>query len=115
LRRRGTCWRRPAKSSLGNVRQAAEKVWAAAVLAVKAYALWRDGKRLTSHRELWEYRRRLESEIGEWVYDAWMAANGMHTYFYEGWCAREDVEAALERVKRLVEAVAALITAAEQG
>jgi len=93
----------------GDVRQAAEKVWGAAALAVKAYASWRDGKRLTSHRELWEYRRLLERELGEWVYNAWMAANGMHTCFYEGWCAREDVEKALRLVGRLVEAVSEAI------
>ena len=49
----------------GNVRQAAEKVWGSAALAVKAYASWKDSKRLTSHKELWEYRRKLEEELGE--------------------------------------------------
>ena len=38
----------------GNVRQAAEKVWGSAALAVKAYAYWKEGKRLSSHGELWE-------------------------------------------------------------
>ncbi len=41
----------------GDVRQATEKVWGAAALAVKAYAKWREGRRLVSHGELWEYRR----------------------------------------------------------
>lgn len=90
----------------GDVRQATEKVWGAAALAVKAYAEWREGRRLASHRELWEYRRRLESELGEWVYDAWMAANGMHVCFYEGWCSKEDVEKAIRSVERLVKEVA---------
>ncbi len=54
----------------GNVRQAAEKLWGAAVLAVKAYAYWREGKRLASHGELWEWKRRLEEELGEWVSDS---------------------------------------------
>ena len=89
----------------GDVRQAAEKVWGAAALAVKAYAAWREGRRLTSHGELWRYRRRLEKELGEWVYDSWMSANGMHTCFYENWCGREDVEEAFRRVSRLVEEV----------
>ncbi len=92
----------------GDVRQAAEKLWGAAALAVKAYAYWREGRRLTSHRELWEYKRRLEDELGKWVYDAWMAANGMHTCFYEAWCSRRDVEEAMKRIRRLVEAVARL-------
>ena len=86
----------------GDVRRAAEKLWGAAALAVKAYAAWRDGKRLTSHGELWEYRRLLERELGEWVYNVWMAANGMHTCFYEGWCTGEDVEKALRMIERLV-------------
>ena len=94
----------------GNVRQAAEKVWGAAELAVKAYAFWREGKELTSHGELWEYRRRLEAELGDWVYDAWMAANGMHTCSYENWCDKGDVEKALRAVGKLVEEVKQRIT-----
>ena len=88
----------------GDVRQAAEKLWGAAALAVKAYASWREGRRLTSHRELWEYSKKLINELGEWVYDAWMAANGMHTCFYENWCTREHVESAsaIKRIERLV-------------
>ena len=93
----------------GNVRQAAEKVWGAAALAVKAYAEWRDGRRLTGHSELWEYKRVLERELGEWVHDSWMSANGMHTCFYEGWCGAGDVEKSLERVKRLVEEIASRV------
>lgn len=93
----------------GDVRQAAEKVWGAAALAVKAYAAWRDGKRLSSHGELWEYPRRLMEELGEWVHDGWMNANAMHACFYEGWCTRVHVEQAIKRVKRLVEEVASRI------
>ncbi len=36
----------------GDVRQAAEKVWVVAALAVKAYAEAMEGRRLTSNREL---------------------------------------------------------------
>ncbi len=90
----------------GSVRQAAEKVWGAAALAIKAYAAWREGRRLTSHGELWEYKRRLEKELGDWVSDAWYAGQAMHVCFYEGWCAREDVEKAIRRVEKLVEAIA---------
>jgi len=86
----------------GDVRQAAEKLWGATALAVKAYAAWRDGKRLTSHGELWEYKRRIEKELGEWVSDAWNAGQSMHICFYEGWCAAQDVEVAIKRVERLV-------------
>ncbi len=48
----------------GEVRQAAEKAWGAAALAVKAYAAWREGRRLASHEEFWAYSRRLIDELG---------------------------------------------------
>ncbi len=89
----------------GDVRQAAEKAWGAAALAIKAYAAWREGRRLTSHGELWECMRRAARELGEWVRDAWAHANAMHVCFYEGWCARDDVEKALERIERLVSGI----------
>ena len=89
----------------GDVRQAAEKAWGAAALAVKAYASWRDGKRLASHRELWEYSRAMIQEMGDWVSDAWAQANAMHICFPDGWCTREHVEQALKRIQKLVENV----------
>ena len=95
----------------GDVRQAAEKAWGAAALAVKAYAAWKEGKRLVSHRELWEWKRRLEEELGEWVSDAWAQATAMDVCFYEGWCSGKDVEEALERVERLVRGVEGRILA----
>ena len=88
-----------------NVRQAAEKAWGAAASAVKAFAEWREARRLTSHRDLWEYKRRIEGELGEWVSDAWAQATAMHVCFYEGWCSREDVEEAVERIEKLVDEV----------
>ena len=93
----------------GNARQAAEKLWGAAALAVKAYAYWREGKRLTSHVELWEYKRRLEEELGEWVHDSWMNATSMHVCFYEGWCNGKDVKNAYKRIEKLVKEVTSLV------
>ena len=46
----------------GNVRQAAEKAWGATALAVKAYAYWKEQRRLSSHEELWEYARRIKED-----------------------------------------------------
>ena len=86
----------------GDVRQAAEKLWGATALAVKAYAEWKENRRLASHGELWEYSRKLIEDLGEWVYDSWMAASGMHTCFYEGWCTDKHVEEAVKRVEKLV-------------
>ena len=88
--------------SKGDIRQAAEKLWGASALAVKAYAEWREGKRLTSHGELWEYSKKLIEELGNWFYDAWMSANGMHICFYEGWCTDKHVEEAIKRIEKLV-------------
>ncbi len=86
----------------GDVRQAAEKVWGAAALAVKAYASWRDGRRLTSHGELWEYKSIMAEDLGSWVRVAFQQASSMHTCFYEDWCDRGDVEEALKAVEKLV-------------
>ncbi len=93
----------------GNIRQAAEKVWGAGALAVKAYAYWKEGKRLTSHRELWLYKDKLVDELGEWISDVWAHANSMHTCFYEAWCTRRDVEIALRQVGKLVEEIDARV------
>ena len=89
----------------GDIRQAAEKAWGAATLAVKAYAAWREGRRLTSHGELWKYTLVLRRELGKWVSSAWNAGNSMHTCFYEDWCAREHVEDAIEEIEKLVKTV----------
>jgi len=94
----------------GDIRQAAEKIWGSAALAVKAHADFSEGRRLRSHGELWEYTKTLMKILGDWVYDSWMAANGMHTCFYEGWCSAEHVAEALKRVKRLVEEITKIIT-----
>ena len=93
----------------GNGRQAAEKLLGASALAVKAYAYWRDEKKLSSHRELWEYKRKLGEELGEWVHDAWMNATGMHVCFYEGWCTEKDISMAYKRVEKLVREIASKV------
>jgi len=88
-----------------DARQAAEKIWGAAALAIKAYAEWREGRRLASHRELWEYSKTIAEELGEWVLDAWMIANSMRTCFYEGWCAEIHVNKALKESEKLVKEI----------
>ncbi len=93
----------------GNVRQAAEKLWGTAALAVKAYAYLKEGRRLASHGELWEYKRKIEDELGEWVHDSWASATEMHVCFYEGWCEGRDVAIAKKRVERLVKEIASLV------
>lgn len=90
----------------GDVRQASEKIWGAVALAVKSYALEREGKKLTSHRELWKYKDVIARDIGEWIRDSWMHAASMHVNFYEGWATRRDVEIALNKTEKLVSAIA---------
>jgi len=93
----------------GNIRQAAEKVWGATALAVKAYAYWKEGKRLSSHGELWEYKRIMSKELGRWVSNAFYAGQSMHVCFYEGWCAREDIEETIEQVEKMTREAASRI------
>ena len=83
----------------------AEELWGATVLAIKAYAEWRDGKRLTGHGELWRYKDVVADELGEWVRDSWNTGNSMHTCFYEGWCTFKDVESTMAKIERLVKEV----------
>lgn len=92
-----------------DIRQAAEKLWGAVALAVKAYAYWRENKRLASHGDLWKYVDKLINELGEWISDAWNAGQSMHVCFYEGWCTEKHVELALKRIERLVEEIASRI------
>jgi len=93
-----------------NIRQAAEKIWGAVALAVKAYAFWKEGKRLTSHRELWIYKSIIASELGDWVRDTWAYACLMHICFYENWCTKDDVDTALKKAEKLVKEVATKIS-----
>ena len=86
----------------GNLRQASEKIWGACALAIKAYALAKEGRRLESHRELWVYKDRLAKELGSWVRTAFLKADSMHKNFYEGLATREDVEDSLKEVEKLV-------------
>jgi len=93
----------------GDVRQAVEKVWDVGALTVKAYAYWREGKRLASHGELWRHVDVLTEELGDWVHDSWMNAASMHVCFYEGWCTERSVYTALKQVERLVKEVASKV------
>ena len=86
----------------GDLRQASEKIWGAMALAVKAHALKKHGRRLTSHRELWEYKEKIVSELGEWFRVAWQLASNMHVNFYEGWARTEDVRLALKEAEKSV-------------
>ncbi len=88
----------------GDLRQASEKIWGAAALAVKAVAYKREGRRITSHGELWEYVSKLKEELGdEELGRLWRTAMSMHVNFYEGWAPRGEVESALKDLKEFLE------------
>jgi len=73
-------------------------------LAVKAMAFWREGRRLTSHGELWAYVRKLVDESGDRELGRlWRSAVSMHVNFYEGWATLEAVRDALEDARELLE------------
>lgn len=78
----------------------------AVALAVKAYAFWREGRRLAGYGEPWEYVKAIAYELGSSVRSAWIEAVAMHVCFYEGWCKPALVEAALASVEKPVSEVA---------
>ena len=90
----------------GDLRQASEKLWGATVLAIKAYAYWKDRRRLTSHRELWEYSEVVASELGEWMLVVFEQADSMHRNFYEGWAKKKHIEVALKGIEKLIKTIA---------
>ncbi len=90
--------------------QASEKIWGACALAIKAYAYAKEGKRLASHGELWEYSRIVAKDLGDWVLDAWAHASSMHINFYEKWATREHVERAFKSIEKLVKVIVDIIT-----
>lgn len=88
----------------GDFKQASEKIWGAAALAVKASAYDREGERPRSHGELWSYVDMLVGETGdEELGDLWKIAMSMHVNFYEDWAPKGEVERSLKRVKTLLD------------
>lgn len=94
----------------GNIRQAAEKTWGAVALAIKAYAYWKDKRRLKNHRDLWEYKDKVAEELGEWIGRVFREASGLHVCFYEGWCTERDIRAVIPEAEKLVKKIAESIS-----
>ncbi|HID90462.1 TPA: hypothetical protein EYP44_00695 [Candidatus Bathyarchaeota archaeon] len=90
--------------------QASEKAWGAAAQMLKAVAYARERRRLTSHRELWEYASRVSREFGEpELMRLWRTAISLHVNFYESWAPAEDVEQAIGDVHELIKRLRGLI------
>jgi len=95
----------------GDLRQAGEKAWGAAALMLKSLAYRRDGLRLSSHGELWEYIGRLAEETGDRELGRfWRSVVSMHVNFYEGWATRTHVEEAVRDAEELVERLKRLLS-----
>ncbi|BEP17838.1 hypothetical protein PYJP_11900 [Pyrofollis japonicus] len=89
----------------GRVDLAAETLWDAVSLAVKAYAYGVDGKQIESDEELWEYKNRVAEKLGEEVLDIFQRAAGLHQCAGERICTPEDVVAAAQAAEKLMELV----------
>ena len=87
----------------GDLKQASEKGWGAAALALKACA----EERGWDHHRRWHHRenlKRLREETGEsLLWELFPYAETMHANFYEAWMSRDEVEFHLERVEGLVQ------------
>ncbi|MGC8994953.1 MAG: PaREP1 family protein [Pyrobaculum sp.] len=80
--------------SLGDLRQASEKIWNAVVQALKAYAEV-SGLPHDSHGLIWAVVRRLARDKPELI-TMFAAVEQLHMNFYEGHLERGDIEALLK-------------------
>jgi len=95
--------------SEGDLGQAAQRLWVAAAMAVKAHALARDGKVLSSQAELWEYKDEVARELGGWVRQAFIQAYALRSAPSEA-ITRGDVEEVLRDIEALVRRMTAALS-----
>ena len=93
----------------GDIREAAKWLWVAASLSVRAFSEWREGRRLHTHGDLWNYAGRLVVELGEWAHESWTMAEAMHVCHYTSLCPQENLDAIVRSVGRLVEEIGRMI------
>ena len=99
-----------AEAEAGDLRQASEKGWGAAAIAVKAVAEGR-GWSHGSHDDLFAAVSRLARELPEaGLFTDFQAAGVPASEFYEGWQTPEMVEHGLGQARRFVETVTGLAT-----
>ena len=93
----------------GDYVQASEKLWGAAVEAVKAVAASR-GIMLGTHRSLWEFIHRMSRERPELdLINGFRAAESLHVNFYEDHLPEEVVKLTAEQVKMFIENIKKLL------
>ena len=97
-----------AELSAGDLRQASEKGWGAAAIAVKAVAEWR-GWEHGSHDDLFAAVDRLARELPEaGLFADFQVAASLHQNYYEGWQTADMVEHGLGQARQFVETVTSL-------
>ena len=90
----------------GNLSQASEKGWGAAVYLVEAAAEQR-GWRHTSHGDLYRAVDRLVDERGDvQLRRLFHSASALHQNFYEGWMSEESVADGLTAVEDFAQRLA---------
>ena len=93
----------------GDLQQASEKAWGAAAQMVKAAAAQR-GWEHDQHRHLWVAARNLSNEAKDQeIHTCFVAANGLHSNFYENTYDAQRVALYTAEVERLVEKVEAML------
>ena len=92
-----------------DVAQASEKAWGAAASIVKSVAV-RRGWEHDTHGLLHEAVGRLIAETGdEELGGLFIAANGLHTNFYENWSTGPVVQSGIDSVEKFLEKIEALL------
>ena len=81
---------------------AAEMLWDAVSLAVKAYIYATEGRRIETDEELWSLKNHLADKLGDIALDVFQRAAGLHQCATEKVCTHRDVEVAAEAATKLI-------------
>ncbi len=92
-----------ARKSLGERKDlAAEMLWDAVSLAVKAYIYATEGRSIEGDEELWSLKNHLADKLGDIVLDVFQRAAGLHQCAVEKICTEKDIESVIGLAERLV-------------
>ena len=99
----------------GEFRKASELLWGAITQAIKALAATR-GRRISNHRQFFDFMRRLAAEIEEpALYESFLFLRNLHTNFYDETIPPEDFQIYRKRahsfIIRLNELMESLLSA----
>ncbi len=85
----------------GNIRSAADKIWKATTIALRATAHL-NNYRINGYSDIWKYTEKLSKKYGDWFRNAWFSAVAMYVCSYENWCNSDNVKAAHSIVSKMV-------------